>query len=51
MAKSVAVFVGAEENKDTLEGFLMFEQASEDAPTSISGEIIDSFSVAILSPY
>ena len=39
MAKSVAVFVGGEENKDTLEGYLMFEQASEDAPTSISGEI------------
>lgn len=39
MAKSVACFVGGEENKATLEGFLMFEQVSEDAPTSISGEL------------
>ena len=39
MAKSVACFVGGEENKATMEGFLMFEQISEDAPTSISGEL------------
>ena len=39
MAKSVACFVGGEEDKGTLEGFLMFEQVSEDAPTSISGEL------------
>ena len=30
MAKSVAVFVGGEENKERLGGYLMFEQVSED---------------------
>ena len=39
MAKSVAVFVGGEENKAVMGGYLMFEQVSEDAPTNITGEI------------
>jgi Cu-Zn family superoxide dismutase len=39
MAKSVAVFSSGAEQKEQISGYLKFQQASEDAPTTIAGEL------------